>query len=106
MLSLPVLLINGAESSCPCTGHDYDGGVIITASHLPYNRNGFKFFTKDGGFDKTDISKLLDKSAQLHSSAHAPLPDSSGRYLDASYVLQQALAVDGTKVESVSTSAL
>ena len=32
--------------------HNYDAGVIITASHLPYERNGFKFFTKSGGFER------------------------------------------------------
>ena len=32
-----------------------DGAIMVTASHLPFNRNGFKFFTKDGGLDKKDI---------------------------------------------------
>jgi phosphomannomutase len=36
-----------------------DGAVILTASHLPYNRNGLKFFTKNGGLDKNDISDIL-----------------------------------------------
>mgnify|MGYP002513678927 FL=1 len=27
-------------------GYQFDGSVMITASHLPFNRNGFKFFTK------------------------------------------------------------
>ena len=30
----------------------FDGAVMITASHLPFNRNGLKFFTKDGGLEK------------------------------------------------------
>lgn len=34
-------------------------GVMITASHLPFNRNGFKFFTAEGGLDKQDISEIL-----------------------------------------------
>jgi phosphomannomutase len=34
-------------------------GVMITASHLPFNRNGFKFFTNNGGLDKKDISEIL-----------------------------------------------
>ncbi len=34
-------------------------GVMITASHLPFNRNGFKFFTKKGGLDKKDITEIL-----------------------------------------------
>lgn len=36
-----------------------DGGIMITASHLPYNKNGMKFFTKDGGLNKTDIKALI-----------------------------------------------
>ncbi len=36
-----------------------DGGVMLTASHLPYNRNGFKFFTSRSGLEKADISQLL-----------------------------------------------
>ncbi|NLD18631.1 MAG: phosphomannomutase/phosphoglucomutase [Clostridiales bacterium] len=36
-----------------------DGGLMITASHLPYNRNGFKFFTPEGGLNKSDISQIL-----------------------------------------------
>ena len=35
------------------------GAIMITASHLPFNRNGFKFFTKRGGLDKNDISAIL-----------------------------------------------
>ncbi len=37
-----------------------DGAVMVTASHLPFNRNGFKFFTCHGGLDKTDITKILE----------------------------------------------
>ena len=36
-----------------------EGAVMITASHLPYERNGLKFFTRDGGLDKKDITKIL-----------------------------------------------
>ena len=40
-------------------GHNYDGSVMITASHLPFNRNGFKFFTCNGGLESADIKKIL-----------------------------------------------
>lgn len=43
----------------------FDGAVMITASHLPFNRNGFKFFTASGGLDKPDIHQLLTLAAQL-----------------------------------------
>lgn len=36
-----------------------DGAVMITASHLPYNRNGFKYFSKNGGLNKEDIAKII-----------------------------------------------
>lgn len=41
-------------------GYDFDGSVMITASHLPFNRNGFKFFTADGGLEKADIKAILE----------------------------------------------
>ena len=34
--------------------------VMVTASHLPFNRNGLKFFTPKGGLDGKDISAILD----------------------------------------------
>ena len=40
-------------------GYNYDGTVMITASHLPFNRNGFKFFTPAGGLEKGDIKEIL-----------------------------------------------
>jgi len=36
-----------------------DGAIMITASHLPYNRNGFKYFDRDGGLNKEDISQII-----------------------------------------------
>ncbi|MEG0918798.1 MAG: phosphomannomutase/phosphoglucomutase [Anaerovoracaceae bacterium] len=38
---------------------DCDGAIMITASHLPFNRNGFKYFDREGGFNKSDISKII-----------------------------------------------
>lgn len=29
-----------------------DGAIMLTASHLPFNRNGMKFFTAQGGLEK------------------------------------------------------
>ena len=38
---------------------EMDGSIMITASHLPYERNGFKFFSAKGGFEKQDIAEIL-----------------------------------------------
>lgn len=45
--------------------YEYDGAVMVTASHLPYNRNGFKFFTKDGGLNKEDIKQILTIASKI-----------------------------------------
>ena len=44
-------------------GYAFDGTVMITASHLPFNRNGFKFFTAGGGLEKGDIKEILEYAA-------------------------------------------
>lgn len=40
-------------------GFNCDGAIMLTASHLPYNRNGLKFFTAQGGLGKADITAIL-----------------------------------------------
>ena len=37
----------------------YDGSIMITASHLPFHRNGLKFFTQRGGLDGEDVKEIL-----------------------------------------------
>lgn len=51
------------EFLCPS-----DGSIMITASHLPYNRNGFKFFTNAGGLGKADIKDILERAANIHKT--------------------------------------
>lgn len=52
--STPSMFILLKKSDWNC-----DASVMITASHLPYNRNGLKFFTPDGGLDGNDIDDIL-----------------------------------------------
>ncbi len=44
-------------------GYAFDAAVMVTASHLPFNRNGYKFFTRDGGLEKQDIKAILALAA-------------------------------------------
>lgn len=46
--------------SCVFDDVSADGSVMVTASHLPWNRNGLKFFTADGGVENTDINAITD----------------------------------------------
>ena len=62
--------------------YKFDGSVMITASHLPFNRNGFKFFTEDGGLEKADIKEILeyaesDKTTSLPAGSLV-----SGEFMD------------------------
>ena len=43
----------------------YDGSAMITASHLPFNRNGIKFFDADGGLEHEDITAVLEIASKL-----------------------------------------
>ncbi|MDO4572028.1 MAG: phosphomannomutase/phosphoglucomutase [Clostridia bacterium] len=45
-------------------GFRYDGAVMLTASHLPFNRNGAKFFTREGGLEKADITAILIRAGE------------------------------------------
>jgi phosphomannomutase len=53
----------------------YDGAVMITASHLPFNRNGIKLFSPSGGLEKQDITELLNKAAEVKE----PLNELTGK---------------------------
>jgi len=55
MASTPAMFMSTVLGDVP-----FDGAVMITASHLPSQRNGMKFFTKDGGLEKSDIAKLIE----------------------------------------------
>ena len=62
----------------------YDGSCMITASHLPFNRNGLKFFDGDGGLEREDITDILKIAAECagkvqDSDIAAPLPKDCSR---------------------------
>ncbi|MBE5781745.1 MAG: phosphomannomutase/phosphoglucomutase [Clostridiales bacterium] len=40
-------------------GFGCDGAIMITASHHPFDRNGLKFFTKEGGIDSKELDEIL-----------------------------------------------
>lgn len=63
-------------------GFSFDGSVMITASHLPFNRNGFKFFTKDGGLESADIKKILAYAESDTTTGTAPGTLVSGGFMD------------------------
>ena len=52
-------------------GFNCDGAIMLTASHLPFNRNGMKFFTPQGGLGKPDITEILNIAAAGNLATNA-----------------------------------
>ncbi|XP_028758933.1 uncharacterized protein LOC114717876 [Neltuma alba] len=46
----------------------YDASIMMTASHLPYTRNGLKFFTKKGGLTSVEVEEICDKAARKYAN--------------------------------------
>ena len=57
--STPAMFVSTVNPELNC-----DGAIMLTASHLPFNRNGLKFFTLQGGLGKPDISAILTLAEQ------------------------------------------
>lgn len=60
----------------------YDAAIMITASHLPWNRNGLKFFTAKGGAESADIREILTLSGQAFPAAETPGSRKKSRFMD------------------------
>ena len=54
MASTPAMFMSTVFPEYAC-----DGAIMITASHLPFNRNGFKYFDRNGGLNKQDIARII-----------------------------------------------
>ena len=78
MASTPAMFMSTVTGETP-----YDASVMITASHLPFNRNGFKFFTADGGLEKQDIAAILAYAAGDGVTGLAPAKLETGTFMDA-----------------------
>ena len=63
-------------------GYNFDGSVMITASHLPFNRNGFKFFTCQGGLESADIKQILAYAESDETTGLAAGSLKAGSFMD------------------------
>jgi len=55
-------------ASCFLDDEAYDAGIMVTASHLPHEWNGMKFFTPSGGLNKATLAGILalDSGHDIH----------------------------------------
>ena len=75
------------------------GSIMITASHLPFNRNGLKFFSPQGGLEKTDITEILTLAANYRFAEGVMGKKSHYNYLDiyANSLVEQVRSATGEK---------
>ena len=66
-----------------------DGAIQITASHHPYDRNGLKFFTREGGLNSEDIEAILE----LAQNGQTPAESKGGKRLDSDYMNRYAYSL-------------
>eukprot|EP01018_Ginkgo_biloba_P026480 Gb_40649 [translate_table: standard] len=55
-------------------GFNYDASIMLTASHLPYTRNGLKFFTSNGGLNVDDVEQICSAAASKYVKIHMTTP--------------------------------
>ena len=57
LISTPAMFM-----TCVTEGFMMDGAVMITASHHPFDRNGLKFFTPEGGLEEAQLKEILEQA--------------------------------------------
>ncbi len=72
------------------------GSIMITASHLPFNRNGLKFFSHNGGLEGVDVKEILNVAATYRFAETAAV----GERVDLPYLDEYAASL----VEKVRTA--
>lgn len=71
LASTPAMFMSTVFDAYKC-----DGAIMITASHLPADRNGLKFFDKDGSLNKDDIADIINRAELLSGAGHFAAVDS------------------------------
>ncbi len=72
------------NAELPC-----QGSIMITASHLPFNRNGMKFFSANGGLESKDVTEILTWASTYRFAS----PSVHGEKTELSYVDDYAAAL-------------
>ncbi len=82
LASTPSMFLTTVETAA-------DGAIQITASHHPYDRNGLKFFTREGGLNSEDIEAILE----FAQNGEAPAESKGGKRIDTDYMSRYAYSL-------------
>lgn len=63
-----------------------DGAIMVTASHMPPDRNGLKFFRAKGGLEKGDIADII----VIAEAGHIPADEQEGTVEDMDFMSEYA----------------
>ena len=77
--STPAMFMTTVTRNC-------DGAIQITASHHPYDRNGLKFFTRDGGLSGDELKEILS----LAESEPVEVAEKIGTVTEIDYISEYA----------------
>lgn len=94
-LPTPALALEAVARGAPA--------VMVTGSHIPFDRNGLKFYTPDGEITKADEVGIL---AECHAACQAPLrhgaeaaePNALARYRERNLGILPPQALRGLKI--------
>jgi isoleucyl-tRNA synthetase len=78
--------------------HYCHGSIMITASHLPFNRNGLKFFSHSGGLEGSDVKEILELAASYRFAE----PNFDGEAVE---LLREDLLIDVMQKEGYASMA-
>lgn len=79
LASTPSMFMTTVDLGC-------DGALQITASHHPFNRNGLKFFTREGGLEGSYIEEILEYA----QNGESPAENSCGKIRKVDYMTDYA----------------
>ena len=77
-----------------------DAAIQITASHHPFDRNGLKFFTPEGGLDSSDLSEII----KLADNGEEIICNRAGIILKFDYMTKYAARLRRMICDSVGTA--
>lgn len=66
------------------SGFGADASIMVTASHLPFQKNGLKFFLENGGLEGSDVAEVLELAAAGN------FPEGNGNVTEKSYLEEYA----------------
>ncbi|QLA70471.1 phosphomannomutase [Enterobacter pasteurii] len=94
VIPTPALAYYSMQKKIPC--------VMVTGSHIPFDRNGLKFYRPDGEISKADEQAIINSDYHFSSCVNLPelfaIPDAANAYIARYADLFNKNALKGKKI--------